>query len=119
MTFTATLVFLVNLVFDTAGHLAFKAASLDGAHLETLSWWKKILRNPFLWAGISAYIFEFAAWLAFLSLVPLSVAVLVGCISILTVTLGGRLLFHEKLTPFRVAGISLIAIGVLMTGWAG
>ncbi len=118
MTLTATLVFLVNLVFDTAGHLAFKAASLDGANLETLSWWKKVVRNPLLWTGILAYVLEFAAWLAFLSLVPLSVAILVGCISILTVTIGGRLLFGEKLTPFRVAGITLIAIGVIMTGWS-
>ena len=118
MSLVATLVFIVNLFFDTAGHLAFKAASLDGSDLETLSWWKKVFRNPFLWIGILAYIFEFAAWLAFLSLVPLSLAILVGCISILTVTIGGRLIFKEKLTPFRVAGISLIAIGVLMTGWS-
>ena len=40
-------------------------------------------------------------------------------IDILLVTLGGAILFGERLTPPRVAAISLIAVGVLLVGWGG
>jgi len=51
--------------------------------------------------------------------VPLWQGVMVACIDILMVMLGGRIFFGERITPPRVAAISLIAIGVLLVGWGG
>ena len=45
--------------------------------------------------------------------------VMVACIDILMVMFGGRFFFGERITPPRVAAITLIAIGVLLVGWGG
>ena len=72
-----------------------------------------------LWAGLATYVFEFFMWLAFLSLVPLWQGVMVACVDILMVMVGGRIFFGELITAPRVAAISLIAIGVLLVGLGG
>jgi drug/metabolite transporter (DMT)-like permease len=56
------------------------------------------------------------AWIAFLSLVPLSDGVLLGSINIVAVMVAGRLLFGERLTGLRVAGILLVSLGVAVVG---
>ena len=65
------------------------------------------------------YVAEFVAWLAFLSLVPLSVGVLLGSINIVVVMLAGYWLFDERLDRLRVAGIVLVSFGVAIVGVGG
>ena len=62
-------------------------------------------------------VFSVLLWLAVLSLVPLSLAVLVGSIDSLAVSVGGRIVFGEALTLRRTGCISLIAVGVALVGW--
>ncbi|MOA43056.1 4-amino-4-deoxy-L-arabinose-phosphoundecaprenol flippase subunit ArnE [compost metagenome] len=59
---------------------------------------------------------EFVAWIAFLSLVPLSQGVLLGSINIVALMVAGRLLFRERLTPLRVTGMLLVSAGVAVVG---
>ena len=56
------------------------------------------------------------AWLALLSLVPLSYAMLIGSINVVVLMLAGKWLFHERLDRMRVAGMWLIALGVALAG---
>jgi drug/metabolite transporter (DMT)-like permease len=117
MTPQATVIWLLKILVDTIGQLSFKAA----AGISEDSWlghWKAMLADRWIWTGIVAYVFEFFLWLALLSLLPLSLAVLLASLNILTITLGGRLVFKEKLSPYRCVGISLIAVGVALVGWA-
>ena len=97
----ATLLWLANVVLDTGGQLAFK---------------KHMLSRPWLWIGIACYVLEFVAWIAFLSLVPLSKGVLLGSINIVALMIAGRFLFREKLTPLRVTGMLLVTAGVAVVG---
>jgi drug/metabolite transporter (DMT)-like permease len=106
---------LLNVTLDTVGHLAFKAAAI-AEHETEWQRWAHMLTRPALWLGIGCFVFEFVAWLALLSLVPLSYAVLIGSINIVAVVVAGRLLFDERLDRMRVAGISLITFGVAMAG---
>ena len=119
MTPLASLLWAVNLLVDTTGHLAFKAAAGRTGELEGLSHWKAMASRPMMWIGIACFVAESWLWLALLSYIPLSVAVMVGSINIIGVMIGGRLLFGEKLTKARLAGIGLVAIGVAMAGWGG
>ncbi|HET8730558.1 MAG TPA: EamA family transporter [Moraxellaceae bacterium] len=112
---TASL-WLANIVLDTGGQLAFKAAAHAADGVPGGSYWARLARARWLWAGISCYVAEFLVWLAFLSLVPLSEGVLLGSINIVAIMLAGRLLFREALTPLRVAGILLVSIGVAFVG---
>ena len=104
----AVVLWIANVLLDTAGHLAFKSAAAGN--------WKSMLRSPRLWSGIACFCLEFAAWLALLSLIPLSQAVLIGSINIVVVMIAGRMMFHERLDAMRLAGMSLIALGVALAG---
>jgi drug/metabolite transporter (DMT)-like permease len=114
----AAFFWILNILTDTAGHLAFKsaAASSDASELQR---WRTMLTTVPFWIGIGCFCIEFAAWYALLSLVPLSLAVLIGSINIVAVMLAGRMLFQERLDPMRVTGMCLVAIGVgLAAGFA-
>lgn len=105
---------LVNVLCDTGGQLAFKAAA--GVKADGAARWAALARSPWLWVGVAAYVAEFLAWIAFLSLVPLSEGVLLGSVNIIAVMIAGRILFKEKLTRMRVVGILLVAAGVAVVG---
>ncbi len=118
MTPLATLVWILNLVCVTAGHLALKGVAVDGEDEEQwLARWVRMLKSPLVWFGVAAFIGEFVLWLAFLSLVPLSLAVLMGSIDTLAVLIGGRIFFGERLTPGRTLSTMVIATGVALVGW--
>jgi drug/metabolite transporter (DMT)-like permease len=107
---------LSNIVFDTGGHLAFKAAAAQPDAGDGLARWKAMAQRPWIWIGVACFVAEFVIWQAFLSLIPLSQGVLLGSINIVAVMLAGRWLFGEKFTPLRVAGSTLIALGVGIVG---
>ena len=109
MSSLAIVVWIANVLTDTAGRMAFKSAA---------RWprWGQRLRSPALWAGIVCFAFELVLWLALLALIPLSQAILIGSINIVTVAVAGRIIFGERMVPMRAAGIALIAIGVALAG---
>lgn len=117
MTWTATLLWVANLFFDTVGQLSFKASATSAREASGVQRWKRMLASGWIWAGILAYVMEFIFWLAFLSVVPLSQAVLLGSVNILAVMIGGRIFFGEQLTLRRTAAAALIATGVALVGW--
>ena len=107
---------ILNVLVDSGGQLAFKAAASEPGHRNGTERWRFMLARPWLWVGIACYVAEFLVWLAFLSLVPLSDGVLLGSINIVAIMILGRVLFREKLTPMRVAGIVLVSVGVAIVG---
>ncbi|MEO8032964.1 MAG: EamA family transporter [Acidobacteriota bacterium] len=122
MSSLAIVLWIANIFLDTAGRIAFKTAAAHdvrtGRRAETHRW-SRLLSSPMLWIGIGCFCLEFVAWLALLSLIPLSQAVLIGSINIVTVAVAGRILFHERMMPIRLTGIALIAIGVALAGGFG
>lgn len=105
-----------NVLVDTLGQVALKvAATRHGGHAG-VHYWREMLRRPWLWLGLGCYVVEFVLWLAFISLVPLSKGVLMGSINIVAIMLVGRYMFREPLTPLRVSGMLLIALGVAIVG---
>ncbi|EIM04311.1 EamA family transporter [Rhodanobacter denitrificans] len=110
---------LANVLVDTTGQLAFKAAAGAPEAGDGLARWRHMASRPWLWLGVGCYVVEFLLWIAFLSLVPLSKGVLLGSINIVAIMLAGRWLFGEKLTRLRVAGILLVSLGVAIVGAGG
>ncbi len=115
----ALVLLAIVLIGNSAGQLLFKAASIRAAGEGVRDHVKALVRQPLLWVGISIYVFEFFIWLAFLALVPLWQGVMIACIDILLVMVGGRIFFAEHITRPRLVAISLIAVGVLMVGLGG
>ncbi len=110
------ILWLMNVIVDTGGQLAFKAAAGDRAAGDGLARWKYMAARPWLWLGVGCYVIEFVVWIAFLSLIPLSEGVLLGSINIVAIMIAGRFLFGEKLTRLRVIGITLVTLGVAIVG---
>ena len=69
---------ILNVLVDSGGQLAFKAAASEPGHRNGTERWRFMLARPWLWVGIACYVAEFLVWLAFLSLVPLSDGVLLA-----------------------------------------
>ena len=105
-----------NILVDTAGQLAFKAAAVEPQSVKNLERWQQMLSRRWIWLGITCFVAEFFLWLAFLSLVPLAQGVLLGMVSIATIMLGGRIWFREHFSPLRLIGILLIIGGVAIVG---
>jgi drug/metabolite transporter (DMT)-like permease len=113
---TVIVVWIITIVIDTVGQLAFKAAASEHNHHNGLAHWKAMAMRPWIWIGITSYIIEFITWLVFLSLVPLSDGVMLGSINIVVILIAGRLFFNEKLTSNRLIGVILISLGVTIVG---
>jgi drug/metabolite transporter (DMT)-like permease len=107
---------IAYVVLDTGGQLVFKRAASDERAGDGIARWRYMLARPWIWIGIGCYVAVFLVWIAFLSLVPLSEGVLLGALNIVAIMVAGRVLFHERLTPMRVAGILLVAAGVAIVG---
>jgi drug/metabolite transporter (DMT)-like permease len=107
---------IAYVLLDTVGQLIFKAVASDGRAGDGLARWRYMLARPWIWTGVGCYVAVFLVWIAFLSLVPLSEGVLLGALNIVAIMIAGRFLFGERLTPMRVAGILLVAAGVVIVG---
>lgn len=110
------LLWLLTTLLDCCGQLAFKRAALHSAHCSGTQQWRDMLARPWVWLGFVSYAVEFLLWLAFLSLVALSQAVLLASVNVVAIMLAGRWCFNERLTRWRLAGMLLIALGVIIVG---
>lgn len=113
----ATIVWVFVILMDTSGQLILKKAAVDDIEGGGIERWKAMAGNIWLWTGILAYVFEFFVWMAFLSLVPLAMGVLLASFNIITVLVGGRIFFGEHVTKKRCLATALISIGVILVGW--
>lgn len=116
MTPLVFLIWMTNLFSDTVGQLSFKAAATRNSGHEGLKHWQDMAKRPWIWLGFCCYIVEFVTWIAFLSVVELSVGVMLASIDIVVIMVAGRIFFKEELTPWRLAGLVLISAGVTFVG---
>ncbi len=106
----------LNALLDLVGHLSFKAAARTDDGRVTRAYWLDLARRPWLWVGVVCFGAEFLVWLAFLSLVPLAEGILLGTVNVVLLMFAGRLVFQEKLTRWRIAGMVLVSAGIVLVG---
>ncbi len=111
----AIFVWLLNIVVDTVGHIAFKRAAIT-EHDNELHRWKIMLSSLPLWVGIFCFCLEFVLWLVLLSILPLSLGILLSGFNTVAILIAGRLIFREMLDPLRIVGITFITVGVALVG---
>lgn len=91
----------------TIGHFAF---SLENV----LPIGTRVMVNPFVLAGLFAYVISVLVWLMALSRVEVSYAYPLLSVGYIVAAFAGQVLFHEALTPVRWAGILVICFGVFL-----
>lgn len=73
-----------------------------------------VASSPLVWAGLTIYGMSVAVWLWVLSKVDLSLAYPFVGVSFIMVMLFGAFLLNESVTPLRMTGTLLIAMGCVL-----
>jgi drug/metabolite transporter (DMT)-like permease len=73
-----------------------------------------VASSPMVWTGLTIYGLSVAVWLWILSKVELSLAYPFVGVSFIVVMLFGAFLLNESVTPLRMAGTLLIAVGCVL-----
>ena len=56
---------VLNVLVDSGGQLAFKAAASEPGDRDGMERWRFMLARPWLWVGIACYVAEFLVWLEY------------------------------------------------------
>lgn len=86
----------------------------DFRPLALLSLIPRILRVPWMWAGVGLMATAFFSLLAILARQNVSMVVPVTALSYGAGALGGKLFLNERVTPRRWAGVLLVCVGVAL-----
>jgi drug/metabolite transporter (DMT)-like permease len=73
-----------------------------------------VASSPLVWTGLTIYGLSVAVWLWILTKVDLSLAYPFVGVSFIVVMLFGAFLLNEAVTPLRMAGTILIAMGCVL-----
>ena len=111
MTPFLVILFALTVVLDVAGQTAFKIGLLSPSDAPL---WKRVATSPMAIAGFCAYAVELVLWLAVLSRAPLSVAFPLAALSYCGVLVTSRLILHERVSPRRWLGASIVTLGVAL-----
>src|SRR5262245_19012780 len=79
----------------------------------------RMIRNPFLIAGVACMAVSFFSFISLLSYADLSFVVPLTAVSYITNTLGARFFLHERISKERWLGTLLVAFGVSLVSLSG
>ncbi len=74
----------------------------------------QLLSNPYLWSGLCCYALSIGLWLAVLSKVQVSLAYPMLSVGYIIAAMLGYVFLHESLSPYRMLGIGVICLGVIL-----
>ena len=94
------------------GDVSFRPRKLLGAIL-------RMIRNPFLFAGVICMAVSFFSFISLLSYADLSFVVPLTAVSYITNTLGARFFLHERISKERWMGTLMVAFGVSLVSLSG
>lgn len=117
MTSTIVLLFAASITADVVGQIFFKigAERLPDFHGDDRAgFFKALLSDWWLLAGITTYAIELVIWLRILAEVPISVAFPIASANFLGVAIASRLLLKEQIGRGQWAGALLITLGVAL-----
>ena len=113
------LALIISTIMAALAQFLFKTgvAAIDTANKSTGEIIKAGLLNPFVWGGMLGYIINLSLWLYVLSQLELSKAYPMTSLAYIFTLFLGFFFLGETITLIKVAGISLIIVGViLLTG---
>jgi drug/metabolite transporter (DMT)-like permease len=106
-------VFAISL--DTLCQLIWKSAALRvPEHVQVASIVNWLASSPWVWVLLGVFALQLVNWLWVLERAELSAVQPLTALSYVSVVLCSLWLFHERLDATRVAGISLVIVGVVL-----
>ena len=74
----------------------------------------RLLINPWVFSGFVAAFLASLAWMAAMTKFDISHAYPFMSLNFVLVILAGGLLFHEAITPYKLAGLALVVAGLIV-----
>lgn len=117
--FTILSLIILTVLLNTAAQLALKMGMIKIGHFD-FAWHNlvpitlKIALSPWIFFGLLVYLISTATWLMVLSRIPVSIAYPMSSLGYVISAIAAYYMWHENLTPMRIAGITIILIGVYM-----
>jgi len=93
------------------GMLQIGEVSFTSSLLKTLS---QMATSAFLWLSLSCYGMSILIWMMVLSRVEVSFAYAFSSLGYVLVTVMGVIVLKEHISIFRIAGIAVVCIGVIL-----
>jgi len=103
MTIIAALAIAFTILIETIEQLVFKSAAKFAVY-----------RKYLLALGVALHAVQLLAWFLVLTLLPLGIAAPLMGATYITVAIGSRLVFGEKLDRRRAIGIAAIVVGLAL-----
>lgn len=101
-----------NLIIKRAAK-AMGGLNLGGSHLAQSLW--HLFTNPGIVVGLALYLVGFVLWAKVLSMMDISMAYPIFIsLAFVIVVIGSRLFFGESLNLVKLAGIVIIALGIIV-----
>ena len=97
---------------DTVVQLVWSKAATEALGEDTLGTFMGMFTHPLLYLMLGMYAMQFVNWMIVLSKADLSFAQPITACSYVLTAAGSAYFLADRVTPLRIAGISLILIGV-------
>jgi drug/metabolite transporter (DMT)-like permease len=116
MSTALTALFGLSIACDVIGQTCFKigAGALPSEWVASPQFFRQLLANGWLLAGLAICGFEMFVWLRILSQVSLSLAYSIASLNVLGITLASWLILKEKVGARRWAGALLVTAGIVL-----
>ena len=106
--------FGVLMALDTMAQICFKLAANHAEPLEfTGAWLLRILVHPWIYIAVIGYIGTFFTWVTLLKKLSIGASFAASHVEVVSVTLVSIWVFDEPLTLPKIAGATLILIGIV------
>ena len=119
MTIQLLLLILFGVLLNASAQILLKQGMLRVGHF-AFSWhamtpiFLKAIASPYILSGLLCYGISVVVWLLVLSRTEISLAYPLVSIGYVITATAAYFLFHEHITPTRLAGIALIMAGVFL-----
>jgi len=113
------LAILVSVALAVAGQLLLKMGMLRMGRFSLniftiVQQYTRVLLNPFIIAGIIGFALSMLVWLYVLSRLELSIAYPFVALNYILILFASHFLLKETITPLKIMGVVVIAIGVYL-----
>jgi len=93
-----------------------KAGNVPEAADQKLLFLLHLLLNPWILCALAAAFLASVTWMAAMTKLPLSHGYPLTSLSFVLILLLAHLLFGEAITPFKLAGMAFIVVGITLVG---
>lgn len=104
---------IISTTLSAAAQLTLKTGLNEYGTINNLL---NVLFQPLIITGLTLYVISATSWILVLSKAEISYAYPLGAISYAIVAILGFTLMNETINELRIAGITVILIGVYMVG---